>query len=183
MLTNKEDNISEYTDRELYQILDVNNPTDRELEAKINQLLDQYENTDMTMYKFITKIYHHFFEIESDSEAEIPVANNIQEGFGEREESIIPTNLVGDPDKFDGTLFRGQNTPDPNSMINKSGIITNLQLENNPNDPNNQQIIYQRARVIADRLQMNSSQLQTMYFEAVRNFDNLKFSLIFKVLF
>ena len=144
MSTNKEDNISEYTDRELYQILDVNNPTDRELEAKINQLLDQYENTDMTMYKFITKIYHHFFEIESDSEAEIPVANNIQEGFGEREESIIPTNLVGDPDKFDGTLFRGQNTPDPNSMINKSGIITNLQLENNPNDPNNQQIIYQQ---------------------------------------
>ena len=47
----------------------------------------------------------------------------------------------------------------------------------NYNDQN-QQIIYQRARVIADRLQMNSSQLQTMYFEAVRNYDNLKFSLI-----
>ena len=61
MSTNKEDNISEYTDRELYQILDVNNPTDRELEAKINQLLDQYENTDMTMYKFITKIYRIFY--------------------------------------------------------------------------------------------------------------------------
>jgi hypothetical protein len=47
----------------------------------------------------------------------------------------------------------------------------------NYNDQN-QQIIYQRARVIADRLQMNSTQLQTMYFEAVRNYDNLKFSLI-----
>ena len=42
----------------------------------------------------------------------------------------------------------------------------------------NQQIIFQRARIIAERLQMNSSQLQTMYLEAVRNLDNLKFSLI-----
>ncbi|AWL09282.1 hypothetical protein G9H64_05400 [Aquirufa nivalisilvae] len=47
----------------------------------------------------------------------------------------------------------------------------------NYNDQN-QQIIYQRARITAERLQMNSSQLQSMYFEAVRNFDNLKFSLI-----
>ncbi|MHA8049899.1 hypothetical protein V7S79_02150 [Aquirufa sp. ROCK-SH2] len=42
----------------------------------------------------------------------------------------------------------------------------------------NQQIIFQRARIIADRLQMNSTQLQTMYLEAVRNYDNLKFSLV-----
>jgi len=42
----------------------------------------------------------------------------------------------------------------------------------------NQQIIFQRARIIAERLQMNSTQLQTMYLEAVRNLDNLKFSLI-----
>ena len=42
----------------------------------------------------------------------------------------------------------------------------------------NQQIIFQRARIIADRLQMNSSQLQSMYLEAVRNYDNLKFSMV-----
>ena len=47
----------------------------------------------------------------------------------------------------------------------------------NYNDQN-QQIIFQRARVIAERLQMNSSQLQAMYFEALRNYDNLKFSLV-----
>ncbi|RXK52256.1 hypothetical protein [Aquirufa rosea] len=47
----------------------------------------------------------------------------------------------------------------------------------NYNDQN-QQIIFQRARITAERLQMNTSQLQSMYFEAVRNFDNLKFSLI-----
>lgn len=42
----------------------------------------------------------------------------------------------------------------------------------------NQQIVFQRARIIADRLQMNSTQLQTMYLESVRNYDNLKFSLV-----
>lgn len=42
----------------------------------------------------------------------------------------------------------------------------------------NQQIVFQRARIISDRLQMNSTQLQAMYLEAVRNYDNLKFSLV-----
>ena len=47
----------------------------------------------------------------------------------------------------------------------------------NYNDQN-QMIIFQRARVIAERLQMNSTQLQAMYFDALRNYDNLKFSLV-----
>lgn len=47
----------------------------------------------------------------------------------------------------------------------------------NYNDQN-QQIIFQRARVIAERLQMNSTQLQALYFDALRNYDNLKFSLV-----
>jgi hypothetical protein len=42
----------------------------------------------------------------------------------------------------------------------------------------NQQIIFQQAKVISDRLQMNSTQLQGLYLESFRNLDNLKFSLI-----
>jgi hypothetical protein len=42
----------------------------------------------------------------------------------------------------------------------------------------NQQIIFQRARIIAERLQMTSGQLQGLYFEASRNLDNLRFSLV-----
>jgi len=142
MSIHKEDDISEYSDRELYQILGVNNPTDRELEAKIIQLLDQYEETDETMYKFIKKIYNHFFEIESESEQETPIINNIQEGFGQRaftpshsdRRSPNTTNLVGET----------QTRPATSSMDNKEDIITNIKIENNPNDPNNQQIIYQQ---------------------------------------
>lgn len=42
----------------------------------------------------------------------------------------------------------------------------------------NQQIIFQRARVTAERLQLNSAQLQQLYAESLRNYDNLKFSLL-----
>jgi hypothetical protein len=36
--------ISKYSDTELYNILDVINPTDRELEARILFLVHKYEN-------------------------------------------------------------------------------------------------------------------------------------------
>ena len=34
--------IHQYTETQLYEILDINNPTDRELEAKIIQLIHKY---------------------------------------------------------------------------------------------------------------------------------------------
>ncbi|MEA5139846.1 GumC domain-containing protein [Arcicella rigui] len=42
----------------------------------------------------------------------------------------------------------------------------------------NQQIIVQQGLIQQQRLNTNSSQLQGMYFEAVRNLDNLKFSMV-----
>ena len=52
-----------------YQILDLNAPTDRELEAKIIQLLDTYKSSPK-MYKFFQDIYQHFFDIEIESSDE-----------------------------------------------------------------------------------------------------------------
>lgn len=42
----------------------------------------------------------------------------------------------------------------------------------------NQQIVFQSAKITADRLQMNSAQIQSLYNEAVRNYDSYKFSLV-----
>lgn len=42
----------------------------------------------------------------------------------------------------------------------------------------NQQIVFQSAKITADRLQMNSAQIQALYNEAIRNYDNYKFSLV-----
>ena len=54
--------VHKYTDEQLYDILDMNNPTDRELEAKIIQMIRKYEdiptNTSKQLYDFFnnTKI-------------------------------------------------------------------------------------------------------------------------------
>jgi hypothetical protein len=63
--------IKDYTDEELYEILDLNNPTDRELEAKILMMIHKYENSkaksSKKLVKFFEDIYEHFFD-DSDEE-------------------------------------------------------------------------------------------------------------------
>jgi hypothetical protein len=63
--------ISKYTDDELYGILDINNPTDRELEAKILSLVYKYNNigneSSAKLTKFFVDIYNHFFEDEEST--------------------------------------------------------------------------------------------------------------------
>jgi len=68
-------NISEYTDKELYDILDLVNPSDRELEAKILMKIREYNITNgngknKEMIDFLNQIYHHFFEESEDDEGE-----------------------------------------------------------------------------------------------------------------
>mgnify|MGYP001434828444 FL=1 len=63
--------IKDYSDAELYEILDLNNPTDRELEAKILMMIHKYENSkaksSKKLVKFFEDIYEHFFD-NSDEE-------------------------------------------------------------------------------------------------------------------
>lgn len=65
-------NVNKYTDVELYHILDLSNPTDRELEARIYHLIKKYKIMDNEsgnkLAKFFEDIYNHFFEIEEDDE-------------------------------------------------------------------------------------------------------------------
>ena len=59
-------NINGYTDEELYAVLDLSNPTDRELEAKILHMIWKYENFGNSsgdrLVRFFNDIYSHFFE-------------------------------------------------------------------------------------------------------------------------
>jgi len=58
--------ISIYSDEELYNLLDLNNPTDRELEAKIIFMIKKYNNIQNNsgdkLANFFTDIYNHFFD-------------------------------------------------------------------------------------------------------------------------
>lgn len=62
--------IQGYTDNELYEILDLVNPSDRVLEAKILMEIHKYENINTKSARklalFFDEIYNHFFETEDD---------------------------------------------------------------------------------------------------------------------
>ena len=86
--------ISKYTDTELYNFLDVNNPSDRELEAKIISLIQKYSTIENeaseTLSQFFQDIYAHFFDLTVlDDDAEglenIQVDMQTQEPVKEKE--------------------------------------------------------------------------------------------------
>ena len=78
-------NIEHFTDEQLYAILDMDNPTDRELEAKIIHLIRKYENMQNEdgnrLSTFFKQVYDHFFD-NNDEE-------NIIEGFDTTTDSML----------------------------------------------------------------------------------------------
>jgi len=64
--------ISSYTEDELYEILDLVNPSDRELEAKILMMIHKYENTNTKSGKrlsgFFENVYERFFHDDESEE-------------------------------------------------------------------------------------------------------------------
>ena len=71
--------VNKYTDEQLHDILDMNNPTDRELEAKIIQMMRKYENNlteiGRQLYTFFDNMYKRFFNTDSEDD------ENLIEGF------------------------------------------------------------------------------------------------------
>jgi hypothetical protein len=63
--------VDSYTERELFDILDLFNPSDRELEAKILLYIRKYEDIDTPdarkLLRFFHQIYQRFFEVEVES--------------------------------------------------------------------------------------------------------------------
>jgi hypothetical protein len=79
--------VNHYSDEQLYDILDMNHPSDRELEAKIIQMMRKYENIPTEigkqLYTFFDNMYKRFFDTESDNEEE-----NLMEGFEAKDPSM-----------------------------------------------------------------------------------------------
>jgi hypothetical protein len=67
-------NINNYSEKELYAILDMTNPSDRELEAKILHMIWKYDNmqneSGNRLSRFFKDIYDFFFKNEEDGEDE-----------------------------------------------------------------------------------------------------------------
>jgi hypothetical protein len=65
-MNNNDFKIDNYTDIELFHLMDLNNPSDRELEARVIMLLKQYES-DSDVYRFFEDVFDHFFSQNDDT--------------------------------------------------------------------------------------------------------------------
>ena len=87
--------VNHYSDEQLYDILDMNHPSDRELEAKIIQMMRKYENIPTEigkqLYTFFDNMYKRFFNTESDAEDD----ENLIEGFTPTNEPSMTTPPAG----------------------------------------------------------------------------------------
>jgi len=86
MNNDKEDglyNIEKYSEEELYQMLDLNNPTDRELEAKLLLTIEKYDELDENDAKhikaFFQDAYSYFFENDEKEDDDENVIEGMQE--------------------------------------------------------------------------------------------------------
>lgn len=89
------EDISNYTDEELYEILDLDSPTDGELEARIIQKINDYKVSDDNIgASFFSSVYDHFFEPEnvmSDVVDDEVYKNN---SLGEYSDQITKVNTL-----------------------------------------------------------------------------------------
>jgi hypothetical protein len=75
-------NVNNYTDNELYDVLELVNPTDSVLEAKIIQMINIYKSVDSSYGKklvdFFMNIYQRFFDVPSEHFETIEGYENIE---------------------------------------------------------------------------------------------------------
>ena len=69
-MSEDEYNIDNYTDQECFELLNLNNPTDRELEMQILSFMDKYENKSKRLYHFFESMYDRFFSEEEEEAVE-----------------------------------------------------------------------------------------------------------------
>ena len=119
-------NVNKYTDSELYNILDLINPSDRELEAKIFFLIHKYENmqnkSGNELANFFKQIYNHFFETSDDEYEEYLI-----EGMDNQEEDEQNRNIAN-TDKGNTVINR---TNDDQSNRNAMNILPVQSTDNN----------------------------------------------------
>jgi hypothetical protein len=119
--------ISIYSDEELYNLLDLNNPTDRELEAKIIFMIKKYNNMQNKsgdkLTKFFTDIYNHFFDNDEEYEYNNDNNNdNIIEGFDNNTEIINPPSINTAKINTTTTITDGLQDTDINKIVENQSV-------------------------------------------------------------
>ena len=132
--------VSTYTDVELFNILDVDSPTDRELEAKIIFLINKYKNIQNEsgdqLAEFFEKIYCRFFEAEEE-EAEIENFEDEEEveGFANISEGLSNQDVVNVTTLPVNKATNATNATVPSSVIKVNPTVqANSVVKTNPDN-------------------------------------------------
>ena len=131
--------VNKYTDDELYNILDLINPSDRELEAKIIFLMRKYENMQNKsgdeLAKFFKNIYNHFFETSDDEYEDYLIEGmeneitNDYTGEDDPNSQVINGNIMLYADMDKGNI---EKTLMEQEKIRGNSQLTNLKYYNQP---------------------------------------------------
>lgn len=129
-------NIRNYTDAQLYSILDINNPTDRELEAKIVGMTRQFSlmnnETGRRMVQFFTDIYNHFFDetaVDTDDVNSIDEDNDTSfkgslfEGMTTEQSQGIDANAISGNFAMEGSMFSPSTTTGTSDRSEGAGKV------------------------------------------------------------
>jgi hypothetical protein len=126
-------NVTGYTDEQLFQILDLNNPSDRELEAKTLSMVRKYASFGNTsgdkLSQFFIDIYNRFFENDDEHENS---EETVIEGLTTRPYNKGPEISIGAGTGFQKYEVNGVTSDNGNSRSFNSGIIGNAMPTNIP---------------------------------------------------
>ena len=93
-MNNPEYDINDYTDNELFDLLDLTNPSDRILEAKILMMIQKYSElttvSGRKLTKFFEDVYAHFFDLNEENKDEVNEDDENQDQTKEGFESTNP---------------------------------------------------------------------------------------------
>ena len=129
---------SDYTEKELIEdILGLNDPTDNELEARINQLIQKYtkdvpSNNEKLLYNFFNDVYDRFFESEETQNQGIvdDASDSIEEEYDEEPEKYTMTNTTsnGTPIRLNKEGTNLEDTSNINAGANNISVTKQVDL-------------------------------------------------------
>jgi hypothetical protein len=136
--------VNSYSDQELYDILELDNPTDRVLEAKILSMVNKYTRMSGNMSadmlaQFFIDIYTRFFDVETPEDDD--TIEGFQTSFGNvfsltANVSVPTTDNAQTPNTRDANIILG-NTFDTGANITAKSSFSNFTGNNQMRDVNN----------------------------------------------
>ena len=127
-------NIQDYSDDELIQTMNLNDPSDRELEARIISLIEKYKNNNTEMATFFDQVYDRFFGNTNDEERGISdnddEEDNEDDKDEEDEEEGFETLVTEDTINNEGKIIRSSDIKSYNEEPKKIKIVKNIKMEN-----------------------------------------------------